>query len=132
MYQILLGVQQCHVNNNVHCNLNMSNILYERYSNSVKIAGFRLVCDFSTNANYSKIDVQNFQYTAPAVLLGRNNYSHAIDMWSIGCILLGQPMLSGDFGLLKKGTAIEQLLTIFQKLGTPTEESWPGRWEFHD
>lgn len=44
-------------------------------------------------------------------------------MWAVGCILaellLRVPFLPGESDL-------EQLTKIFQVLGTPTEETWPG------
>ncbi|KAJ1500953.1 Cyclin-dependent kinase catalytic subunit [Coelomomyces lativittatus] len=44
-------------------------------------------------------------------------------MWSIGCIYaemaLNHPLFNGD-------SEIDQIFKIFQTLGTPNEESWPG------
>jgi serine/threonine protein kinase len=51
--------------------------------------------------------------------------SSSIDIWSAGCILAEmcnmKPLFMG-------GTEENQLEVIFQMLGTPTEDSWPG-WE---
>ena len=52
-----------------------------------------------------------------------NRYSHAVDMWSAGCVLgeleLGRAMFPGK-------SEPEQLDLICRAIGTPTEDSWPG------
>ena len=62
-------------------------------------------------------------YRPPEVLLGIENYTTKVDSWSIGCImaemLIGKPFFFGD-------CEIGQLFKIFQIMGTPTEETWPG------
>nr|XP_005997669.2 PREDICTED: cyclin-dependent kinase 7 [Latimeria chalumnae] len=50
-------------------------------------------------------------------------YGVGVDMWAVGCILaellLRVPFLPGDSDL-------DQLTKIFEALGTPTEQQWPG------
>jgi hypothetical protein len=57
------------------------------------------------------------------MLLGVRNYSEAADIWSVGCVfaetLRGTPLFAG-------ASQIEQLFLIFEALGTPTDDSWPG------
>ncbi|KAK4402672.1 Cyclin-dependent kinase G-2 [Sesamum angolense] len=56
-------------------------------------------------------------------LLGAKQYSTAIDMWSLGCImaelLSKEPLFNGK-------TEVDQLDKIFKILGTPNETIWPG------
>lgn len=52
-------------------------------------------------------------YRAPEVLLGARQYSTALDMWSVGCILAemvleGQPLFNGD-------SEIDQIFKIFRQ-----------------
>lgn len=58
-------------------------------------------------------------YRAPEVMLSCQEYTKAIDMWSVGCIyaeLLGtKPLFPGD-------DYIHQLKLIVDFLGTPTDE----------
>ncbi|KAE8730143.1 Cyclin-dependent kinase G-2 [Hibiscus syriacus] len=60
---------------------------------------------------------------APELLLGARQYSTAIDMWSLGCImaelLSKEPLFNGK-------TEFDQLDKIFRTLGTPNETIWPG------
>ena len=62
-------------------------------------------------------------YRPPEVLLGIETYTTRVDSWSIGCImaemLIGRPLFMGD-------CEIAQLFKIFQLMGTPNEETWPG------
>ncbi|EUB65018.1 Cell division protein kinase [Echinococcus granulosus] len=65
----------------------------------------------------------NRRYRPPDVLLGSTEYSTHIDMWGVGCIFFematGWPLFPGS-------TVEEELTLIFKRLGTPTEDSWPG------
>lgn len=54
---------------------------------------------------------------------GTAEYSTAIDMWSLGCIMA--ELLSRKV-LFNGQSEIEQVNKIFTLLGTPTDESWPG------
>ena len=62
-------------------------------------------------------------YRSPELLFGAKSYGVGVDIWAVGCILaellLRVPFLAGDSDL-------DQLSKIFQALGTPSEESWPG------
>ena len=62
-------------------------------------------------------------YRSPELLFGAKSYGVGVDIWAVGCILaellLRVPFLAGDSDL-------DQLSKIFQALGTPSEETWPG------
>jgi serine/threonine protein kinase len=68
-------------------------------------------------------EVVTVWYRAPELLLGAENYSTPVDLWSIGCIIaemaIGRPLFNGD-------SEIATIFRIFQLLGTPSEEMWPG------
>ena len=70
---------------------------------------------------YTK-EVLTLWYRAPELLLGINEYSTPVDIWSIGCIfaelILKQPLFKGEY-------EIEQLFKIFHVLGTPNKDIWP-------
>lgn len=52
-----------------------------------------------------------------------------VDIWAVGCILaellLRIPFVAGDSDL-------DQLSKIFQAMGSPTEETWPGHTKLPD
>jgi cyclin-dependent kinase 7 len=64
-------------------------------------------------------------YRAPELLFGARAYGTGIDLWAMGCIfaelLLRVPLFPGT-------SEINQLWTIVQRLGTPTESDWPVRF----
>ncbi|CAI5998298.1 unnamed protein product [Closterium sp. NIES-64] len=65
-----------------------------------------------------RLQIVTLWYRAPEVLLGATHYSTAVDMWSVGCIF-------GD-------SELEQLLRIFEILGTPNDKIWPGVSDHRD
>lgn len=62
------------------------------------------------------------RYRAPEIMLGVREYSAAVDMWSVGCIMA--EMARGDTPF-KGENEIDQLLKIFEMLGRPCPEEWP-------
>jgi mitogen-activated protein kinase 1/3 len=60
-------------------------------------------------------------YRAPELLLGTKNYTSAIDMWSVGCILAE---LLGRKALFQGKDYIEMLRMIVSVLGTPAPEDY--------
>jgi len=80
----------------IHCDLKPENILLRHPKRSgIKIIDFGSSCK-SSKRMYSYI--QSRFYRSPEVMLGLQ-YSVAIDMWSLGCILVemhtGEPLFSG-------------------------------------
>ncbi|KAM3250474.1 cyclin-dependent kinase G-2 isoform X1 [Capsicum chacoense] len=60
---------------------------------------------------------------APELLLGAEQYSTTIDMWSMGCIMVEklskEPLFNGKI-------EVNQIDKIFRILGTPNEMIWEG------
>jgi glycogen synthase kinase 3 beta len=58
-------------------------------------------------------------YRAPELIFGATEYTTAIDVWSIGCVIaeliLCEPLFPGE-------SATDQLVEIIKVLGTPTVE----------
>lgn len=71
---------------------------------------------------YTK-EVVTLFYRAPELLLGAEEYSTPIDLWSVGCIFAEivskQVLFAGD-------SENDQILQIFKILGTPNDTIWPG------
>eukprot|EP00007_Cunea_sp_BSH-02190019_P001233 CAMPEP_0174238582 /NCGR_PEP_ID=MMETSP0417-20130205/11840_1 /TAXON_ID=242541 /ORGANISM="Mayorella sp, Strain BSH-02190019" /LENGTH=506 /DNA_ID=CAMNT_0015317437 /DNA_START=185 /DNA_END=1702 /DNA_ORIENTATION=- len=122
--QLVEGVAYMHRNFIVHRDLKMSNLLYSNRG-ELKIADFGLARRISDPSFLSDLTpkVVTLWYRAPELLLGATQYSFSLDMWAVGCIfgelLLNRPMMSGH-------NEIDQLDLIFELLGTPNEEIWPG------
>lgn len=95
--QLLSGLAHMHSLNIIHCDLKPENIAF-RNSNksSIRIIDFGSSCFADTIIfNY----IQSRFYRSPEVLLQCGKYDSAIDIWSLGCIilelLLGEPVFKG-------------------------------------
>ena len=123
MRAILQGLAACHGHWIMHRDVKPNNILLGP-SGQVKLADFGAGRVFGS-PNDKKFTTQVFArwYRAPELLFDSQLYSSAVDMWAVGCVfaelMLRRPWLPGNNDL-------EQLSLIFEALGTPTEEQWPG------
>ncbi|KZV91616.1 kinase-like protein [Exidia glandulosa HHB12029] len=100
----------------VHCDLKPENVLLRHPAKSgIKVIDFGSSC-FEHEKVYTYI--QSRFYRSPEVILGMN-YSMAIDMWSLGCILAelytGYPIFPGE-------NEQEQLACIMEVLGVPDKD----------
>ena len=122
LYKILDAVAYCHSKKIIHRDLKPQNILTAKNGEEVKVADFGLSRAFSIPIRPYTKEVLTLWYRAPELLLGINEYSTPVDIWSIGCIfaelLLKQPLFKGEY-------EIEQLFKIFHVLGTPNKDVWP-------
>ncbi|EIE19555.1 cyclin dependent kinase [Coccomyxa subellipsoidea C-169] len=132
MYQLLKGVAYLHGRGMMHRDLKPSNLLINDSNPDVpclKIADLGLARVFHIPIRPYTHEIMTLWYWAPEVLLGTTHYALPIDMWSVGCIfselLTGQPLFESD-------CEIQQLMCIFQVLGTPTEEVWKGVTKLQD
>jgi len=123
LYQILRGqlcLQTAHV---VHRDLKPGNILI-RTNGEAKIADFGLARaigadqDASDGAALTEYVVTRF-YRAPEVVLTATRYTHAVDMWSTGCILgeafARRPLFCGE-------DPLDQIRRIIVALGRQSLE----------
>jgi len=99
--------------NIIHCDLKPENILLKSQDKSgIKIIDFGSSC-FADQRIYTYI--QSRFYRAPEIILGIP-FTTAIDMWSLGCILIelytGMPIFPGE-------SEHEQLMLLMEVLGLP-------------
>ncbi|KAK6116583.1 hypothetical protein DH2020_049689 [Rehmannia glutinosa] len=122
MLQLLGGVKYLHDNWVLHRDLKTSNLLLNNRG-ELKICDFGLARQYGSPLKPYTHLVVTLWYRAPELLLGAKQYSTAIDMWSLGCImaelLSKEPLFNGK-------TEFDQLDKIFKILGTPNETIWPG------
>lgn len=122
MLQLLEGVKYLHDNWVLHRDLKTSNLLLNNRG-ELKICDFGLARQYGSPLKPYTHLVVTLWYRAPELLLGAKQYSTAIDMWSLGCImaelLSKEPLFNGK-------TEFDQLDKIFRTLGTPNETIWPG------
>lgn len=112
-YSILQCLRVLHAEKIIHCDLKPENILIKQKGQSnIKVIDFGSSC-YSHERVYTYI--QSRFYRAPEVILGVD-YTTAIDMFSLGCILAelytGYPLFPGE-------NEAEQLACIMEVMGVP-------------
>ncbi|CAL5433168.1 unnamed protein product [Camellia sinensis] len=116
MYQLLRGLKYVHSANVLHRDLKPSN-LFLNANCDLKIADFGLARTTSETDFMTEYVVTRW-YRAPELLLNCSEYTAAIDVWSVGCILgeiaTREPLFPGrDY--------VEQLRLITELLGSPND-----------
>ncbi|XP_063243480.1 cyclin-dependent kinase 20 isoform X1 [Bacillus rossius redtenbacheri] len=128
MRMLLRGVAYLHSCSIMHRDLKPANLLVSR-DGVLKIADLGLARIFWSETRPYSHQVATRWYRAPELLYGARHYTHAVDLWAVGCILAEMhnrhPLFPGE-------TDIEQLAIVVRTLGTPTEESWPGLTKLPD
>ncbi|KAI9347067.1 MAP kinase [Pilaira anomala] len=123
VYQICRGLKYIHSANVLHRDLKPGNLLVNADC-ELKICDFGLARGYSENADHNVGFMTEYVatrwYRAPEIMLSFQNYTKAIDMWSVGCIFA--EMLGGR-PLFKGRDYVDQLNQILGILGTPDEET---------
>ena len=127
-YQIFRGLAYCHSKHVWHRDLKPENVLLfddsalARYGQIAKIADFGLAIPYARQGNNST-KVVTIWWRAPELLLGDTDYSGAVDVWSLGLMLMDAILGSSP---LAASDTLGMMENIFRLLGTPTETDWPG------
>ncbi|PWA69528.1 hypothetical protein CTI12_AA295090 [Artemisia annua] len=123
LYQMLCGVDYCHSRRVLHRDLKPQNLLIDASKNVIKLADFGLARAFNIPVTILSHEAATLWYRPPEILLGSQQYSISVDVWSIGCIFAEmvnrKPLFPGN-------SEIDQLFHIFKIMGTPDEDTWPG------
>ncbi|XAR54086.1 Non-specific serine/threonine protein kinase [Bertholletia excelsa] len=118
-YQIFRALNYMHnVIGVCHRDIKPQNLLVNSHTHQLKLCDFgsaKMLVPGEPNISY----ICSRYYRAPELIFGASEYTTAIDMWSVGCVLaellLGQPLFPGESG-------VDQLVEIIKILGTPTRE----------
>lgn len=116
LYQLLRGLKYIHSANVLHRDLKPSNLLVSEDCD-LKIADFGLARTFSESDLMTEYVVTRW-YRSPELLLNAKCYTAAVDMWSVGCILMElfnkEPLFPGkDY--------VHQFSSITELMGSPSD-----------
>lgn len=113
----------CHERNVIHRDIKPANILLA-HDGTVKLGDFGLARVLPQGFEGSlSHQVATRWYRAPELLFASRHYDSAADIWSLGAVAAELLTLAVAF---PGNNDIDQLYRVFQTLGAPTEERWPG------
>ncbi len=116
-----------HSNSVIHRDLKTSNILIAA-DGTLKIGDWGLARQYSPDARLTT-SVITLWYRPPELLLGLRNYTPAVDVWSVGCVICEMYQYRA---IMQGRDEREQLDRIFDVVGTPVTDDvgqvWPD-WE---
>lgn len=124
MLMLCRAVQFCHANYVLHRDIKPNNLLIAA-NGEVKLADFGLARSFADPYQPMTYNTITIWYRPPELFFQAQFYGGAVDVWSCGCVFA--ELINRDV-LFKAWpeTEVNMIKLICDKVGTPTEENWPG------
>lgn len=124
-HQLLSALVYIHEMGCLHRDIKPANVIVFQDNTELKFVlgdfGSARGCQISLRDGAFTGDITTVPYRAPEILLGATKYNDEVDVWSMLCTLYRSADTATFFG-----TSDILLFKIFQVLGTPIEETWPG------
>ena len=129
----------------IHRDIKPANILLDHRSGTPYLADFGIAWSSNDPAsepsNQKITDVGTTCYRPPELLFGHKAYGPEIDLWAAGCVVAecvrrglcktekpDVPIGAAEWSLFdagELGSELALIKSIFETLGTPTDETWP-------
>jgi cell division cycle 2-like protein len=126
MIQLLSALAHMHDQGLMHRDLKLANLLLTR-EGVLKVADLGSIRDIGRTSLKLTTQIVTLWYRAPELLMGGTEYTHSIDLWSVGCLFVElltlKPLFPGN-------SEIETMYRIFKILGRPNEDIWNRRFSF--
>lgn len=120
--QLIRALSFCHSHRTFHRDIKPGNVFMNN-DGTVKLGDFGLARAIRSTSKHFTPEVISLWYRAPEILLKMPSYTTAVDMWSVG-VIFGEMIIKRQ--IFCGSTEEEQLIKIFELLGIPDDQSWPG------
>ncbi|CAK4034559.1 Serine threonine- kinase crk1 [Lecanosticta acicola] len=124
MLMLCRAVHFCHANFVLHRDIKPNNLLIAA-NGQIKLADFGLARSFADPYALMTPTTITIWYRPPELFFGARHYGGAVDVWSCGCVFAELANREVLFRAWPEST-LNMLELINQKVGTPTDENWPG------
>lgn len=123
-FQMLDALGFMHKQGVLHRDIKAANILVSHHG-QIKLADFGLarLYDMDRQLHYTN-RVVTIWYRAPELLYGMTEYGPPIDVWAAACVIV--EIFTKHAIFPGSGRELNQLLKIWEVMGFPTVEEWPG------
>lgn len=124
MLMLCRAVWFCHANFILHRDIKPNNLLIAA-NGEIKLADFGLARSFPDPFVPMTYNTITIWYRPPELFYQAQHYGGAVDVWSCGCVfaeLIAREVLFRAW----PETEINMVKLICEKVGTPTEDNWPG------
>ncbi|KAK4561058.1 TFIIH complex serine/threonine-protein kinase subunit kin28 [Recurvomyces mirabilis] len=124
MLMLLRATHFCHKNNILHRDIKPNNLLIAA-DGSIKLADFGLARSMADPFQPMTYNTVTIWYRPPELFFQAQHYGGQVDVWSCGCVFAELVAREVMFRAWPE-TEINMVKMICEKVGTPTEENWPG------
>ena len=124
MLMLLRATHFCHANSILHRDIKPNNLLIAA-NGEIKLADFGLARSFADPFQPMTYNTITIWYRPPELFFQAQFYGGAVDIWSCGCVfaeLVARDVLFRAW----PENEMNMVKLICEKVGTPTEENWPG------
>ncbi|KAM0721841.1 hypothetical protein Q7P37_002766 [Cladosporium fusiforme] len=125
MLMMMRGVWFCHQNFVLHRDIKPNNLLIAA-DGSIKLADFGLARSFADPYAEMTSQVITSWYRPPELFFRARYYGGAVDIWSCGCVFAELVNRVVFIMGVPPDNELNMVRTICEKVGTPTEDNWPG------
>ncbi|KAF2857261.1 serine/threonine protein kinase, CMGC family, CDC2/CDK subfamily [Piedraia hortae CBS 480.64] len=124
MMQLGRAVYFCHGFGVLHRDIKPNNLLIAS-SGQIKLADFGLARKMADPFQQMTYNTITLWYRPPELFFQAQHYSGNVDIWSCGCVFAELILRDVMFRAVPQ-TELKMISLISERVGTPTEQNWPG------